>query len=534
MAGFLTNVGHVFSTLGHQMVEGMGQPAPQYQVDPQTGTTVPVQGEPAPGQMFKNLLVGALSGLAAGAQVRGGFGAQVGAGFEAAQQQKVRQDQLARANAQQQFENQQQTQQNIDLHTMRQAQLAALQQKTIQDAAAFDQAQKKGGLEIGKMEQDLADSYNANLMAGAKPFQHMGQEVPAFNTLQQAEDFANSHPEDVVAGFTTQIHRTPDGKWQITQLPTTEQEYTFNIGGKEIKQRMTPAQAQAVYNAQLSAKKTNADIAEANARTNLLNKQANTIPDANDMSDDSLVDGMINGTIDITKTASIRNNRREMLIRKAMQKDPSFNMSTYPLRLKTVQSFGPDGKMGQQVMALNTFTGHAGDASQLIDTLRNTSIPAVNTPLNKFREGVLGNDKIPALKTALEAAKDEYFNFLKAGHAPTKEEIDLGNQLLNTDQSPAQMEATLKQMAKTVMIRARSINSSYRAAMGGKDYPSMLNGDSAQILRNFGYGNEVQRFGIDGNAPSAQQTAAPQGRPVIQDGKIIGYTTDGKTMTPVQ
>jgi len=289
MAGFLTNVGHVFTTLGQKMVEGTGQPAPQYQIDPDTGTTVPVQGEPAPGQMFKNLLVGALSGLYAGSQVRGGFGAQVGAGFEGAQEQKARQDQTARTNAQQQFQNQEQAQQDMDAHTLRKAQLAALQQKSIQDAALFEQAKQKNSLDIGKLEQGLADSYNANLMAGAKPFQHMGQEVPAFDTLQQAEDFANSHPEDVVSGFTTQIHRTPDGKWQITQLPTTEQEYTFDIGGKKVTQRMNPAAAQTVYNAIASAKKTNADIAETNARTALVNAQTKKVNQ--DIENASGVDG---------------------------------------------------------------------------------------------------------------------------------------------------------------------------------------------------------------------------------------------------
>jgi len=74
--GFLSHVGHVLTHLG-------GRPPASYTVDDK-GNTVANQADATPGQLFKNLLVGALNGLAAGSQLKGnpGFGAGLAAGFE--------------------------------------------------------------------------------------------------------------------------------------------------------------------------------------------------------------------------------------------------------------------------------------------------------------------------------------------------------------------------------------------------------------------------------------------------------------------
>lgn len=69
--------------------------------------------------------------------------------------------------------------------------------------------------------------------------------------------------------------------------------------------------------------------------------------------------------------------------------------------------------------------------------------------------------------------------------------------------------------------------------------PGVQSGDKQMALKQLdAFDNQVKilKSGVPGvkSKSGAAQGATPQGRPVMQNGKIIGYTTDGKTMTPVQ
>lgn len=71
----------------------------------------------APGTMFKHMLVGALSGLAAASQHRGGnFGTGLGEGFAGAEQAQQERNDRARQQAVQQFQMKKQAQQAADQH----------------------------------------------------------------------------------------------------------------------------------------------------------------------------------------------------------------------------------------------------------------------------------------------------------------------------------------------------------------------------------------------------------------------------------
>jgi len=163
----------------------------------------------------------------------------------------------------------------------------------------------------------------------------------------------------------------------------------------------------------------------------------------------------------------------------------------------------------------------------LIQTLRNTNSPWLNKPMNKVAVG-LGNDKIQPFQAALEAAKDEYLNFLKAGHAPQQAELERADQIISPNSSPAQIQATLRQMARTVAIRAESLNHQYRATMQ-KDYADMLTPQSAQILRNFGI--DISRVGgVTGGdqaqlQPRQQPQLPPASRPAVK-GRTNNYVRE--------
>lgn len=287
----------------------------------------------------------------------------------------------------------------------------------------------------------------------------------------------------------------------VVQLATqTAQE---NLKGKQLENKKDEGiianQPQALADAH---NKNLADIRQSNASANASNASASkTRAEAQSGSLDtsSIVDGMIDGTLDITKIANIRSGDRAKYIALAKQKDPSFNQANYAVRLKTQENFAPGGKGNDQVVSLNTFAGHAGDANDLIQSLRNTNIAYINKPLNKVAEA-LGNDKIGPMRAALEAAKDEYLNFLKNGHAPQESEIKLGDKLVNPDLSPAQLQSTLRQMAKTVIIRGLAVNDGYKRVMG-RNLDGILSPEAQSVLTTFGLGDQLGKL-----APQSPQT----------------------------
>ena len=91
----LASIGHVFNTLAGTSND--------YQVDPKTGQTVATPIKQKPGQMFRNMLAGALMGGAAGAGNDFATGLIKGGG--AGVQDQRNQDLQRRAQAQQQFQN---------------------------------------------------------------------------------------------------------------------------------------------------------------------------------------------------------------------------------------------------------------------------------------------------------------------------------------------------------------------------------------------------------------------------------------------
>lgn len=92
----LAGIGHVFNTLAGT--------ANDYSIDPKTGQTVATPIKQKPGQMFRNMLAGALMGGAASGG--GDFATGLVRGGSASVQEQQRQDLQRRAQAETQFKNQ--------------------------------------------------------------------------------------------------------------------------------------------------------------------------------------------------------------------------------------------------------------------------------------------------------------------------------------------------------------------------------------------------------------------------------------------
>jgi hypothetical protein len=224
------------------------------------------------------------------------------------------------------------------------------------------------------------------------------------------------------------------------------------------------------------------------------------------LSENEIVNGMLDGSVDITKTASIRSNQRERYIALAKQKDPSFNMSTYGLRLKMNESY-TSGKQGDQIQSFNTFMQHAADASDVTNEYRQTRSPLINKSLNWMSKNATGDPGYARFVAALEPVRKEFATFLEGGHALTESDKHAANTILSDDSSPAQIQAALKQMAHTGSIRLGSLDDRYKATFG-HSYQGLLYPDTVSAAQKLGLGDFAAKYsaGKQGSPATALNT----------------------------
>lgn len=124
--GFLSKVSGAFmhpmqtlSTVGHDLVQAGGRPAPNYEVDANgVVDNVNAGANATPGTLFKNLLIGALTGMSAGAKnPRGGFLGHMGTGFTGAMDAAEERNQQNEANAMRQEQLKIESQKAADDHS---------------------------------------------------------------------------------------------------------------------------------------------------------------------------------------------------------------------------------------------------------------------------------------------------------------------------------------------------------------------------------------------------------------------------------
>lgn len=224
-------------------------------------------------------------------------------------------------------------------------------------------------------------------------------------------------------------------------------------------------------------------------------------------SDGEIVDGMLDGTVDITKTASIRGNQRERYIALAKQKDPTFNMQTYGLRLKMNESY-TSGKQGDQIQSFNTFMQHAADASDVTNEYRQTKSPLINKSLNWMAKNATGDPGYSKFVAAIEPVRKEFATFLEGGHALTESDKHAAATILSDDSSPAQIQAALKQMAHTGSIRLGSLDDRYRATFG-HSYQGLLYPDTITAAQKLGLGDFAARYSSGRDGSPATGSYAP-------------------------
>ncbi|VVB52819.1 Uncharacterised protein [uncultured archaeon] len=193
--------------------------------------------------------------------------------------------------------------------------------------------------------------------------------------------------------------------------------------------------------------------------------------------------------LDPDKLYTMRKNQKAAFIAELGRRDPNWSEAQYKQRYSMQQELASDksNSMGGQVESLNRFGLHLASANVDIQGLRNSQFPLANKAINSIKKGAVGFEEANAFMIKAEAVKSEYLNFINNGHVPpTEEETRLAG-LINRDQTPAEMQSTMRSMAHIVAGRGYAINGRYQTIMGTKDaIPGLLQPNTKVILRQFG------------------------------------------------
>lgn len=224
------------------------------------------------------------------------------------------------------------------------------------------------------------------------------------------------------------------------------------------------------------------------------------------------------------------------------QLNPQFSEHTYRTKMKMYDS-ATTGDLSKQAGSLNNFIGHAAEAKAILNDFYNSKTQFWNSTLRDISSKFGGQD-VDRLKTAADVVTSEFGTMVKAGFAPTAEEVAANHRLLDAmNQTPGQMSADIGVMANMGHTRANTINNQYKTATNGAQFPNLIYPENVQHAKDIGMDvtglNSGGTIASSGNAPQNQQNPnpgkyipPPNSKPVIVNGVTVGDTLDGKTMIP--
>lgn len=501
-----------------------------YTRDPQTGKLVVSSTPSTPGSQWKRIIAGVVQGTAAGLGTAPGPG-QLGRAF--ANGATTGANNVAQADAQ----KRQNADQDFDANQKALLQKAQTQALTYEGAVnAFNLSRMK--VVAHQQDSDRENAFVKLVQQGGTNSQDLGVAKDFGELIQMHKDMPGLMQQNAHGNIIQTAHVNADGvydgtrfalvtpEWKQAKLdhdmsfytlqPSTSPDKPATVVSQTVKAgsmsngdfaNAQTAASNEILKWQADNEKTthqktmddsqlkvnDATIREKNAtaakddalRVKTQKETAGITDPTDDMSDSAIVQGMLDGTVDITKTASIRGNARAAYIEAAKRANPNFNMQDYQAKLKTRLAFSGDGKQAQQIQSFNTFLGHALDYSQNISALRNSSMPLINKPMNWLKDKAAGNPIVSSMVIQQEAVKTEFQNFLNNNHALLAQDKEQGEKMLDNSMSPAQQQAAMKQFVTTAAVRMSAINHTFYTQFG-KDAPNMLDEDGKAALQHFG------------------------------------------------
>jgi hypothetical protein len=221
--------------------------------------------------------------------------------------------------------------------------------------------------------------------------------------------------------------------------------------------------------------------------------------------------------------ASLRGDQRLLIYNRAKEINPQFNTAEVNRKIKMMDNF-TNGADGKSLQSFGTFLEHAGEASTVVDGIRNTSMPLINKPLNWFAKNAVGDPNYVRLLAALEPVKAEAENFMLNGHAMHVEDKKSIDAILSADSSPAQIQAAVKQLGHTVQARYNEMDNRYNGTMKQHLPPESLSEEARNGASKIGL-----KFG-QSSGSAASQSGPPKGATHTapgSDGRM--HWTDGKS-----
>jgi hypothetical protein len=232
----------------------------------------------------------------------------------------------------------------------------------------------------------------------------------------------------------------------------------------------------------------------------------------------NIIEGDLN---DLTKISNLRGNARENLVNSVHDEAAARGLDTTKYteqamgaKVKMANSYqsADKGTIGSQIVSYNTLLKHSADANNATKALANKTIgltrtPWLNEPLDYLAKNVADDPDWKTYKTSLIPVQREIGNFLSAGYAQTEAEKAELESVLDPHETPARIQAALKQIATTGDLRLASLGQKYVDTMH-TTFPGLLSDDGLNTLKNLGVNSQAAAYGRA--LPRGWQNSQPQ------------------------
>ena len=173
-------------------------------------------------------------------------------------------------------------------------------------------------------------------------------------------------------------------------------------------------------------------------------------------------------TTTLKSITSLKGDERMRLYSKIKALNPNYDTGRVDAKVKVLNDFS-DGKASDNIVAYNTFLGHALDASEAVNQFRGTGgnvSPLINKSLNWLDKNAFNDPTYAAFKTSLIPVQKEFMSFLNNNRAEHEADIDDMKTVIDPASTPAVIQASLKKLAQSGDIRLTQLGRKYQKTMG--------------------------------------------------------------------
>ena len=198
------------------------------------------------------------------------------------------------------------------------------------------------------------------------------------------------------------------------------------------------------------------------------------------------------------------------------------------------------------IASFNQFFVHAYDAKQASDRLARTNSPWLQKSINEIRTKGAGQPGVPGLMADIMAARNEWLNFIKNGHAADLADTEQSRTIVSDASTPAQINDALKEMGKQAVGRLDQIDARWRR-LYGSHYPGLVSNSGREGVEGLGLADMIKDYPVEGGAmfgaqapnqtnqpnPTNQSNTPPNGTKGVapgSDGKFYYHDAQGKIL----